>query len=102
MISIVHVNIHCDDKRNITAVEVKLKSIDDLSGHPLIATISSSFFQTTLLSDSGNALQIIPNPDRKDIVNFVVSVKEGDSLSFADVANFLSAFQKALDATTIF
>ncbi len=102
MINIVHVNIHCDDNRNITAVEVKLKSIEDLSGHPLVATISSAFFQTTLLFDSGNALQIIPNPDRKDIVDFIVSVKEGNKLSFIDVANFLSAFQKALDTTTIF
>ena len=102
MINIVNVKTHCDDNRNITAIEVKLKSIGDISGHPLIATISSSFFQTTFLSDSGNKLQIIPDEDRKDIVDFIVSVKEYDSLSFTDVANFLSAFQKALDETKIF
>ena len=103
MINIVHTNIHLDDDRKITAIEVKLKSKNGLSGHPLIATISAAFFQTTLLYDSGNALQIVPNPERKNIVNIIVTLKETEkSLSFNDVANYLDALQKALDTTSIF
>ena len=101
MINIVHVNIHCNDNRRITAIEAKLKSINDLSGHPLLTTVSAAFFKTTLLTDSGDALQIVPNPDRKDIVNIIVTLKETD-LSFTDVARFLDAFQTALDETSIF
>ena len=100
MINIVHVNIHCNDERKITAIEAKLKSKNDLSGHPLLATISAAFFKTTLLDDSGDALQIVPNPERKDIVNLVVTIKR-DGLSFEDVARFLEALQKALDETSI-
>ena len=101
MINIVHINTHCNDDRKITKIEVKLKSINDLSGHPLLATISAAFFKTTLLTDAGDALQILPNLDRKDIVNLEVSIKDNLNLSFEDIARFLEAFQEAIDRTTI-
>ncbi len=100
MINIVNVEIRNDDNQRITRIGAKLKSIDGLLGHPLLATIAAAFFKTTLLTDSGDTLQIIPNPDRKDIVDIFVTIKS-QGLTYIDVANFLGAFQKALQETTI-
>ena len=107
MINIVHVEYHCSDQREITALHIKLKSFKQgeedkvLTGHYLAATISSAFFETTLLTDEGKSLKTIPNPKRNNIVNLVIDLKD-NKLSFRDVAMFLDAFQKAIDRTNLF
>ena len=107
MINIVHVEYRCDDQRRITALQVKLKSFknkeDDkvLTGHYLAATISAAFFKTTLLTDEGKSLKTIPNPERNNIIDLVINLKD-NKLSFKDVALFLEAFQKAIDETDLF
>ena len=106
MINIVHIDIHCNDHRMITAIEIKLKSFTEedgeaLSGHPLIATVSAAFFKTTLLTDVGKSLKTVLNPKRSNVVNLIVTLKE-THLSFEDVARFTEALQKALDETSLF
>lgn len=106
MINIIHVNIHCNDRRKITAVEVKLKSFKEeskpaLSGHPLVATVSAAFYNTTLLTDVGKQLITELNPKRTDIVNLTVRLKETD-LAFEDVSKFVEYLQKSLDNTHLF
>ena len=107
IINIVHVDVHFDDGRKITAVDIKLKSIADegkarLTGHMFTATCSAAFFKTTLLHDAGVALEIKPNPSRDDIVNFYVSFKDDNELTIIDVGNFVYAFQAAIDSTDLF
>ncbi len=107
MINIVNYNVHCDDKRRITAVDIKLKSFKDegqeaISGHPLIAVVSAAFYQTTLLTDSGVSLTTTPNTKRKDIVDLSVVLDKNSNLSSVDIGNFIEALQKALDETKIF
>ena len=106
MINIVHIDIHCNDQRTITAIEIKLKSFTEedgeaLSGHPLIATVSAAFFKTTLLTDVGKSLKTVLNPKRSNVVNLIVTLKE-TQLSFEDVARFTEALQTALDETSLF
>lgn len=106
MVNIVHIDTHFDDKRNITAIDIKLKLFEEgdkkpLSGHELVATISAAFFKTTLLTDAGKALNIVPNPDRHDIVDLSISLREND-LAFEDIAKFATALQNALDDTSLF
>lgn len=104
MINIINVDIHCDDKRKITAVEVKLKSFKNgktLSGHPLLATVSTAFFKTTLLTDEGQYLKTALDPKRNNIVDLIIPLKQSNDLTLADIANFLDAFQKALDETNL-
>ncbi len=107
MINIVHINIHCDDKRQITAVELKLKSISTeenenlLVGHALVATISAAFFKTTLLADAGKSLETVLNPKRQNIVNLTINI-DNENLTFVDVGRFAGAFQEALDETKLF
>ena len=106
MINIVHVNIHCDDQRKITAVELKLKSLTkegetDMVGHTLVATVSAAFFKTTLLTDAGKSLETAINPKRNNIVNMTIRIAN-DNLTLADVGRFADAFQEALDNTKLF
>ena len=107
MINIVHVEYRCDDQRRITALQVKLKSFKNkedskiLTGHYLSATVSAAFFKTTLLTDEGKSLKTIPNPERNNIIDLVINLKD-NKLSFKDVALFLEAFQKAIDETDLF
>lgn len=106
MIEIVHVELHCNDQSKVSAMEIKLKSFDTnkegkiLSGHYLAATVSAAFFKTTLLTDSGRSFNLEPNTKRNNIVNLVISFK--NYLTFTDIANFLNAFQKALNETNLF
>ena len=104
MINIVHSDIHCDDDRKITAIDIKLKSVrgaDDfmLLGHQFSATVSGAFFKTTLFSDVSKSLSLNRDVKRNDIIDLEISIDKDDpvQLSFADVANFLKAFQEALD-----
>ena len=104
MVNIVHIDIHCDDDRKITAIEIKLKYVNKedesvLSGQTLVATVSAAFFKTTLLVDVGKSLKITPGK-RDDIVNLTVRI-DGD-LKFEDVARFSEALQNALDETKLF
>ena len=105
MINIVHVDVHLNDERDITAVEVKLKAIEDdklaLTGHPLIATVSAAFNKTTLLTDFGKSLTTELNPNRSNIINLTVSLKE-NTMTYEDVGKFVDYFQKALDETKLF
>lgn len=106
MVNIIHVNIHCNDRRKITAVEVKLKSFKEedkpaLSGHPLVATVSAAFYKTTLLTDVGKQLITKLNPKRADIIDLIVYLKE-NSITFEDVSKFVEYLQKSLDETNLF
>lgn len=108
MINIVHVNIHCNDDRNITKVELKLKSLtteenqqNTMVGHILVATVSAAFFKTTLLTDAGRSLETALNPKRQNIVNLTINITN-DNLTLADVGRFTDAFQTALDETNLF
>jgi hypothetical protein len=87
-------------------VEVKLKSLSKdneqvLTGHPLLATASAAFFKTTLLADVGKDLKTTLCPERNNVVDLVVNIKESN-LTSSDVANFTDALQKALDETKLF
>ena len=107
MINIIHVNIHYDDHRNITALEMKLKSLKnsedekELSEHWLVATVSAAFFRTTLLTDEGKSLTISSNPKRGNIVNLHIALKE-NNMTFQNITNFIEAFQAELDKTSLF
>lgn len=105
MINVVHVDVNCNDARKITSLELKLKFIetetDKLNSHIFTAQISMAFFKTTLLEDAGKCLKIIANPKRPCIINMVIDL-EKDNLTCHDVANFLEAFQKALDETKVY
>ena len=108
MINIVHTDIHCDDERKVTAIDIKLKSIPGtdgiaLFGHQLSATISGAFFKTTIFNDVSKSLGFNRNTDRNDIIDLTISINRDDpvQLSFQDVANFLKAFQEALDTTDL-
>lgn len=106
MLNIVHDETHYNDNREITAIEVKVKSVAEegkqsLTGNSLWGTVSDAFYKTTLLSDVGTSLRTVPNKNRKDIVDLIVDI-DGNALSRKDVANFVDAFQKALDETSLF
>lgn len=104
IINIVHVDIHYDDNREITAVDIKLKAMEGtrLNSHEFTATVSAAFFKTTLLTDVGAALQIKPSANRCNIINLYICLKEQNKLALHDVANFVDAFQKAVDDTHLF
>ena len=105
MVNIIHTNIHYNDARTITAIEIKLKSFNNgsaLTGHPLVATVSTAFFKTTLLTDVGESLKTTINPNRKNVVDLVVTLKKDNDLTALDVANFINALQRALDETSLF
>ena len=100
MINLVHLNVHFNDERKITAIDIKMKAIpeekENKGRHNLVARVPAAFFATTLFTDDGASLKTIPNPKRDDIVDLFISLKE-NNLSFEDVAKFISYFQKELD-----
>ena len=106
MINIVHLDIYYSDQREITAIEMKLKSFDDekggkaLSGHPLNATVSAAFFSTTLLDDAGTNFRLTPDPERGHVIDLKVNFFKKD-LTLTDVNRFIEAFQNALDNTSL-
>ncbi|MBO4812927.1 hypothetical protein J5491_02140 [Candidatus Saccharibacteria bacterium] len=102
MINIVHVEVHCDDKRNITAITVKVKYFKEkLEPHEFVAVVSAAFYKTTLLSDAGKSLKTQLNPKRHDVIDLIVTLKRTD-MTQVDVGKFLEAFQEALDETKLF
>ena len=107
MINIIHVNVHYDDRRNITALEVKLKSLKDsgdekaLLKESLNATVFAAFFKTTFLAAEGKSLTIKANPKRGNVVDLRIALKE-NSLRLQDIINFIEAFQTELDTTSLF
>lgn len=106
MINVIHINLHYDDHKNITALEVKLKFIkndddSELSEHRLIATVSAAFCRTTLLANEGKSLTIKSNPNRDNIVNLSITFKE-NNMGLCDIVNFIQAFQSELDTTSLF
>ncbi len=107
MINIIHSETHYNDKRKITAIEVKLKYFksedrNTVTNQSLVTTVSAAFYKTTLLTDSGKSLNTSMNPNRSDIVNLVIVLKKDTDLTFADVGRFLEALQRALDETPLF
>ena len=105
MVNIVHSNIHFDDERRITALELKLKSINNgeiLIGQPMITTISMALSKTTLLKDSGKTLKITQNPKRGNIVDLTISLEKDSEFTIEDYAKFHAYFQEALDTTKLF
>lgn len=106
MVNIVHYEVKCDNERNITAIRIKLRSFQEneksaLQGQALYSTASAAFYKTTLLADVGKLLETIPNPKRKDIVNLNIKIRKGN-LKPIDIANFITAFQEAIDTTSLF
>lgn len=105
MINIIHNRTHCDDKRRISALEIKVKSFKDegsdkiLTGHSLVATVSCAFLKTTILTDEGKSYETRVNSRRQNIVDLSISFKHDTKLTFKDISNFLEAFQKTLDET---
>ena len=89
-------------------MDVKLKSVGDdqeqkLSGHELVATVSVGFFKTTILTDiPGSTLEVKPNETRKDIVTLVISFSKENTLTINDIANFITAFQEAVNEVNLF
>lgn len=105
MINIIHVNVHYNDARNITALEIKLKSLEKsgvLIGQALVTTVSMALSQTTLLQDTGKNLKIVIDPKRNNIVDLIITMKKNNTLTAHDVANFQDHFQKAIDETKLF
>ena len=105
MINIVHLDVYYSDQKEITAIEMKLKSFDDekggaLSGHPLNATVSAAFFNTTLLDDAGTNFRLTPDPERGHVIDLKVNFFKKD-LTLTDVNRFIEAFQNALDNTSL-
>ena len=100
MVNIIHLNVHCDDNRRVTALEIKLKSIpeevENENSQHLVARVSAAFFATTLLADAGKSLRTTLNPKRRNVVNLHVVFRE-NNLSFDDVTKFINAFQCELD-----
>ena len=100
MVNIIHLDIHFNDERKITAIDVKLKAVPEEKAnedrHNLVARVSAAFFATTLFTNDGASLKTTPNPKRNDNVDLFISMKE-NNLSFDDVAKFISYFQKELD-----
>ena len=102
MNNIVHIEVHCDDKRNITAIAVKVKHFGErIEPHAFVATVSEAFYKTTLLSDVGKSLKTELNAKRHDVVDLIITLKRND-LKQTDVGNFIEAFQNALDKTKLF
>ena len=100
MINIVHINIHFNDERNITALELKMKAIPEEQGNRdrqhLVARVSAAFYSTTLFSDIGKTLKTTLNPKRNDVVNLFVSF-EKNNLTLEDISRFIHSYQEALD-----
>ena len=100
MINIVHLNVHFNDERRITAIDIKLKAIpeekENKDQHNLVARVSAAFFATTLFTDDGASLKTKLNPKRKDVVDLNISLKEND-LNFEDITKFIRYLQKELD-----
>ena len=100
MINIVHINVHCDDERKITALDIKLKSCPEeavnASNQHLIARVSAAFYSLRLFAECGKNIKMELNPKRQDIVNLHVTFWE-NKLLFRDVATFIDSFQEALD-----
>lgn len=100
MINIIHINIHCDDDRHVTTLEIKLKScpqeqVNENHQH-LVARASAAFHALDLFSEYGKALKTELNPKRLNVVNMVVTLYD-NNLSFRDISEFIDAFQKELD-----
>lgn len=110
MINIINVNIHKNDKRNISSVDIKLKYFPDgnnapLEQHPLVGTIMSAFCNTTFLTDVGKDVKMTPNPNRADIVDLTIRIRESEkanNLTNADIGKFLDAFQTNIDTEKLF
>ena len=105
MISIVHADVHFDDKRMITALVLKLKSIkngDNLTGQSMITTISIALSKTTLPTDVANSIKIVQNPKRGEIVDLTISLEEDNHFTLSDYAKFHEYFQQSLDEVKLF
>ena len=100
MITIVHHEVHKDDKRMIQTLEVKFKADQDSANSLLTSHVAMALAETTIMHDNGNNLRISIDEERKNIVDLMIKFKE-NTLSYKDIANFLEALQDALDNPSI-
>ena len=102
MINIINQVIRCNDKRMVTALEIKLKAcpeemVNENEQH-LVARVSAAFHASDLFAKYGKTLKTELNPRRKNVVNLVVSLHE-NSLSFKEIGEFVESFQEEIDKT---
>ena len=106
MVNVVHTDVHFDDKRMITALVLKLKSIknngETLTGQSMITTISIALSKTTLPTDVANSIKIVQNPKRGEIVDLTISLEEDNEFTLSDYAKFHEYFQQSLDEVKLF
>ena len=101
MINIVHYEVHFDDNRRITAVEIKLKScpqeqVNEEQQH-LVARTSAAFYALDLFSNYGKKMETNIDVCRRDIVDMFISFKKNNPLSVEDLARYILEFQMKLD-----
>ena len=101
MINIVHHEVHFDDNRSITAVEIKLKScpeekVNEECQH-LVARVSSAFYALDLFSDYGKKIETNLDIKRKNIVDIFVTLRKDNDLDIVELAEYIKEFQKELD-----
>lgn len=102
MINIVNQVIRCNDERQVTALEIKLKacpeeSVNENEQH-LVARVSAAFHASDLFGKYGKALKTELNPRRPNVVNLVVSLHD-NNLSFEEIGKFVETFQEEIDKT---
>ena len=102
MINIIHQSIRCNDERQVTALEIKLKacpeeSVNESEQH-LVARVSAAFHASDLFAKYGKTLKTELNPRRPNVVNLIVSLHE-NNLSFEDIGKIVIEFQKEIDKT---
>ena len=101
MINIVHHEVHFDDNRGITAVEIKLKScpeeeINEDCQH-LVARVSAAFYALDFFSDYGKKMETNLDQERRDIVDIFVTLRKQNGLDLAELAKYIIEFQNELD-----
>ena len=101
MLNIVHWEVSCDDNKTITAIEVKIKAIEEdenVMKH-LVTNILLAFSNTTLVDDVGKGVHIHRDEDgnRKDIADLKVKLEKENSITNEDASKFIDAFQNSLD-----
>ena len=102
MVNIIHLDVHFDDNRKITAVEVKLKAcpeeeVNESSQH-LVARVSSAFYAMDFFSDYGKTIKTTLNPKRTDVVDILVTLKE-NNLNLQNISKYVEEFQEKLDSS---
>ena len=101
MINIVHHETHYDDNRNITAVEIKLKScpqeeVNEDRQH-LVARASAAFYSMEFFSEYGRTMETNLDAERRDIVDLFITLNKDNGLTRKKIADILDEFEHKLD-----